>query len=157
MTTGFATILFPTDFSACSLAALPQLKALAERHHSQVHVLHVVDESFQNWSALGPESMPIVVPMDDLVKDSEIEMAGFVKKNLEDLENPVKTKVIIGRPFYEIIRMAREIRAGLIVMSTHGRGGLAHVLIGSTAEKVVRKAPCPVLTVRDPAHDFKMP
>ena len=63
----------------------------------------------------------------------------------------------MGRPFAEIIAYARENEICLIVMGTHGRGALAHVLLGSTTEKVVRKAPCAVMTVRAPDHDFVMP
>lgn len=63
----------------------------------------------------------------------------------------------IGKPFVEIVRAAKERDADLIVIGTHGRTGLAHMLIGSTAEKVVRMAPCPVLTVKHPRHAFVMP
>ena len=62
-----------------------------------------------------------------------------------------------GEPFVEIIRRARKDSVDLIVMGTHGRTGLDHVLFGSTAEKVVRKSPCPVLTVRLPGRRFSMP
>ncbi len=67
------------------------------------------------------------------------------------------TEVISGRPFLEIIRIAKERKSDLIVIGTHGRGALKQVLLGSVAEKVVRKAPCPVLSVRDPGHKFTMP
>ena len=62
-----------------------------------------------------------------------------------------------GAPFLEIIRYAKENDVDLIVLGTHGRSGLAHVLLGSVAERVVRKSPCPVLTVRHPEHEFVMP
>ena len=62
-----------------------------------------------------------------------------------------------GKPFLEIIRIAKRENMDLIVMGTHGRTGLPHMLIGSTAEKVVRMAPCPVLTVQQPKHEFVMP
>jgi nucleotide-binding universal stress UspA family protein len=62
-----------------------------------------------------------------------------------------------GPPFLEIVRYAQEANIDLIVLGTHGRGGLAHMLLGSVAEKVVRKAPCPVLTVRHPEHEFVAP
>jgi nucleotide-binding universal stress UspA family protein len=62
-----------------------------------------------------------------------------------------------GNPFYEIVMAAREESADLIVIGTHGRGMIAHVLLGSVAEKIVRKAPCPVLTVREGVHQFVMP
>jgi len=74
------------------------------------------------------------------------------RKNIE-----VETIVIEGVPFAEIIKKAREYKVDLIVLGTHGRTGLSHAIMGSVAEKVVRKAPCPVLTIRHPEHDFVMP
>ena len=69
----------------------------------------------------------------------------------------ITREVRVGTPFVEIVRHARELQADLVVIGTHGRTGLAHVLLGSTAEKVVRKAHCPVLTVRPHGHDFIAP
>ena len=69
----------------------------------------------------------------------------------------VHPEVLEGAPFAEIVRYAREKDVDLIVMGTHGHTGLAHVLVGSVTEKVVRKAPCPVLTVRHPEHEFVHP
>ena len=69
----------------------------------------------------------------------------------------MQTEVGVRAPFTEIIRFAKDKDIDLIVMGTHGHTGLAHVLLGSVAEKVVRKAPCPVLTVRHPEHEFVHP
>ena len=69
----------------------------------------------------------------------------------------ITTRLREGQPFVEIVTVARDEDADLIVMGTHGRTGLAHMLIGSTAEKVVRMAPCPVLTVKHPEHEFVLP
>ena len=69
----------------------------------------------------------------------------------------VQQEVVFGVPFLEMIRYAKAKEMDMIVMGTHGRGAIAHMLLGSTAEKVVRKAPCPVLTVRDEEHEFVMP
>jgi len=63
----------------------------------------------------------------------------------------------VGHPFVEVVRYAREESIDLIVMGTHGRGAVGHLLLGSVAERVVRKAPCPVLTVRHPQHEFVRP
>ena len=65
--------------------------------------------------------------------------------------------ILFGKAFVEILKYAREQNADLIVMATHGRGAISHLLMGSTAEKVVRKAACPVLTVKHPKHLFSMP
>ena len=69
----------------------------------------------------------------------------------------MQIELVTGSPFLQVVRMARKEGVDLIVMGTHGRTGLAHVLMGSVAEKVVRKAPCPVLTVKHPEHEFVMP
>ncbi len=84
-------------------------------------------------------------------------MEKFAAEHLADAGFPVMTEVQMGRPFIEIIRYAREKKIDLIVLGTHGRSGLKHVLLGSVAERVVRKAPCPVLTIRHPEHEFVMP
>ena len=74
---------------------------------------------------------------------------------LLEAETPVVT--LVGKPFLEIVKYAKEHNSDLIVMATHGRGAMAHILMGGTAEKVVRKAPCPVLTVKHPKQIFSMP
>jgi nucleotide-binding universal stress UspA family protein len=83
--------------------------------------------------------------------------ARFCNELLQGLSKPVVWEVAYGRPFAEIISFAREKQVDLIVMGTHGRGAIAHVLLGSTTEKVVRKAPCAVLTVRTADQTFEMP
>ena len=80
---------------------------------------------------------------------------AFAAKNFEGL--PAETAFLEGRPFVEIIRYAREKDIQLIVIATHGRTGIKHALFGSVAEKVVRKAPCPVLVVKRDERDFVMP
>ena len=84
-------------------------------------------------------------------------MARFRSELLEGLPKPPVCDVAYGRPFAEIINYAREKSIDLIIMGTHGRGAVAHMLLGSTVEKVVRKAPCAVLTVRTGKEAFVMP
>jgi len=90
------------------------------------------------------------------VKTTQDQMAQFVEKHLAGFPR-LTAKVISGRPFVEIIHYARNMAMDLIVIATHGRSGLKHVLMGSVAERVVRKAPCPVLSVRSDEHGFVMP
>ena len=150
-------ILFPFDFSDLSLHGLRYARSLAESYGAELHVLHVLDEAYQYWMAMGPNSVPVGPPPEEMLAASTKEMEAFVQEHLTGASFPLKTEVCIGRPFMEIIRYARDHQIDLIVLGTHGRSGLKHVLLGSVAERVVRKAPCPVLTIRDPEHDFIMP
>ncbi len=151
------TILYPTDYSDLSLLALKYAKELAGHYHATIHCIHVVDEAQQYWAALGPEATPISPLIGDVTTVAQEQMDAFRSNHLADIEVEPVTKVLLGRPFLEIIRYAKEITCDLLVVATHGRGGLMHALIGSTAERVVRKAPCPVLTVRTGEHEFIMP
>lgn len=150
-------ILFPTDFSELSRHSLRYVRAFSEAFGAEVHVLHVVDEAYQYWMALGPNSLPMGPPPEEMVKGAKTELDKLAAAELKDLKGGVVTDVLPGRPFIEIVRYAREKTIDLIVLGTHGRSGLAQALLGSVAEKVVRKAPCPVLTVRNPEHDFVNP
>ncbi len=152
-------ILVPTDFSEPSVIALKYAKALAENFKSSVHLLHVLDEAALSYSWLVTEgAMP--PPADQREEEMLKSVRDKLNKALPEAEGEkVRAQLVTrtGSPFVEIIRYAREKKIDLIVMGTHGRGPAAHMLLGSVAEKVVRKAPCPVLTVRHPEHEFVMP
>ena len=150
-------VLYPTDFSDLSLRALLYAREFAEAFGAQLHCVHVIDEAYQYWTAMGPEMAPVSPPVEDLTSMADGQMERFADEHLVGCKYAPVTKVLSGKPFAEIIAYAREVDVDLIVLATHGRGGLSHVLMGSTAEKVVRKAPCPVLTVRDRQHEFVMP
>lgn len=141
-------ILVPVDFSTHSQAALRYAAALAEAFGAQLHLVHVVQ---------GPAAYArMYVPPEDWLLEQRV----AARRELDELpvENATVTREVrTGSPLVEIIRYAKEADIDLIVMGTHGRSGLAHLLIGSVAENVVRQAPCPVLTVRDPEHQFVMP
>jgi len=153
----FKKILFPTDFSDLSNVALRYARGLAEKYQAELHCLHVVDDAYQYWSAMGPESVPVGPPTEDLLELGRNRMKTFAEAHLTGLTPAPVTSVAMGRPFAEIIAHAREQDIDLIVIATHGRGAIAHVLLGSTTEKVVRKAGCAVLTVRAHAQEFSMP
>ncbi len=150
-------VLFPTDFSELSLQAMKYARNFAETFKAELHVINVVDEAALYWTAVAPNSVPIGPSIDELTDIAENEMQKFVQAHLADLKAPMVTEVLTGRPFMEIIKYARDHAIELIVIGTHGRSGLHHVLLGSVAEKIVRKAPCPVLTIRHPEHEFVMP
>lgn len=157
MSVKFDNILYPTDFSELSLQALRVAGDLAGTFHAEFHCLHVVDEAYQYWSAMGPESIPVGPPTEDIIELGRSRMETFRAEQLTGLKPEPITHVTIGRPFAEIIGYAREHGVDLIVMATHGRGAIAHVLLGSTTEKVVRKASCAVLTIRAHDQEFVMP
>jgi nucleotide-binding universal stress UspA family protein len=149
-------ILIPTDFSKFSQNALTYGVAFAEKFGAELYLLHVV----QNVAQVIPEILPVEPPLTPSVE--ELTSAVHVAFDRVILENRLQNLTIHrevreGAPFYEIIRFAKEASIDLIVMGTHGHTGLAHVLLGSVTEKVVRKAPCPVLTVRHPEHEFVHP
>ena len=146
-------ILYPTDFSDLSLVALNYAKSFASQYDSEIHCIHVVDEAYQYWMMFGPDG-GVVTPNTEPILDAvRQQMDKFIKTNLTGIPR-VTTKIVTGKPFLEIIRYAKENQIDMIVQATHGRSGLKHVLMGSVAERVVRKSPCPVLTVRSGNHDF---
>ncbi|MBL7140043.1 MAG: universal stress protein [Planctomycetes bacterium] len=150
-------ILVPTDFSEHSEHAAAYAAELARRFDVEVvHCLHVSDIpadllATSGYYMTGPSEQFI----DQVREESRKSLDEFAKKHLPDL--PVETVFLEGRPFVEIIRYAREKEIGLIVIATHGRTGIQHALFGSVAEKVVRKAPCPVLVVKAQEREFVMP
>ena len=152
-----AKILYPTDFSELSTYALRYALSFAHAYQAKLHCLHVVDEAYQYWTAMGPNSVPVGPATEDILQSACKEMDSFAAEHLKDAEVEVITDVVLGRPFMEIIQYARKQCIDLIVLATHGRTGLSHVLLGSVAERVVRKSPCPVLTIRHPQHEFIMP
>ena len=150
------TVLVPTDFSDASESALRYGKAMAEAFGASLHVVHVMEDLLAHaWAAeVYVSSMPQL--RDEIEKESR-QRLGALLTDGERKAFRAETALLAGNPFLEIIRYAKAHGIDLIVMGTHGRGPIAHMLLGSVAEKVVRKSPCPVLTVRDSQHEFVMP
>jgi nucleotide-binding universal stress UspA family protein len=145
------TILVPSDFSECSDAALRYGLELARRFDARLHLLHVVQDPIaQPWAAEG-FSAPLFQAVSDWRTEAKARLTSLVPA--ADAHR-VTVEATIAWPFAEIIRHATERNIDLIVMGTHGRGGVTHMLLGSIAEKVVRRSPCPVLTVRHPQRAF---
>ncbi|HSC28345.1 MAG TPA: universal stress protein [Vicinamibacterales bacterium] len=144
-------ILVPTDFSECSDAAVRYGRALAAAFGATLHLLHVVQDPYtQPWAA---EAFP--APLGDLLEQWQAQARQRMAALLPEAEwSKVLATALVGSPFVEILRYAEEQRIDLIVIGTHGRGPLGHMLLGSVTERIVRKAPCPVLTVRHPQHGF---
>ena len=156
--TTISKILYPTDFSEYSKAALPYAINLTQQNHAELFCLHVVEmpqEEYLTTEYMVPLNLPHV-PEDKILRTARARLEKFVAENVSEIDK-ITSRVLVGTPFVEIIRYAREQSIDLIVIGTHGHSALAAVLLGSVAEKVVRKAPCPVLTVRHPEHKFEMP
>ena len=150
------SVLVATDFGEASDAALAYGREMARAFGATLHVLHVADDVYVR---LGGDAYVTVLP--ELQKDLE----EAAQKRLNDLlvDNdpkpiPVKKAVVTSSATATcIVQYARDHDINLIIVGTHGRGAMAHLLMGSVAERVVRTAPCPVLTVRQNERDFVVP
>jgi nucleotide-binding universal stress UspA family protein len=149
------TILFPTDFSQGARAAMDYALSLARDYKAKLILLYVIqDISIAEWYI--PSSLSAADLVSDMQKGAEQEMEKWATDARSSVPD-VEALVVRGVPFVEIVRTAKNRKADLLVIGTHGRTGIDHMLFGSTAEKVVRKSPCPVLTVRMAGKEFKMP
>ena len=147
------TIVVPTDFSDNASAAYPYAATLAKQFDAKIVLVHVTEPIVYS---IGPGQ--IAIGWEQLESD----VRDHVEKHFADIvakfgEVEVETLRCEGSPFVEIVRLARDRNAGMIVMATHGHTGFKHLLLGSTAEKVVRKAECPVLTVHPGERSFVLP
>ncbi|MGF1580317.1 MAG: universal stress protein [Gemmataceae bacterium] len=149
------SILVPTDFSETANSALAYGKKLANLFNVPLHVLHVLQDPL---IYVPPADGYAMQP--NYRKEAEKDARRQLDERLAGIEGEHPQYQLVvqwGAPFVEIIRYAKSHDIDLIVMGTHGRGAIAHLLIGSVAENVVRKSPCAVLTVRASEHAFAMP
>jgi nucleotide-binding universal stress UspA family protein len=145
----FRKILVPVDFSEHSARALEQGIALAKQFGSEIELLHSYEVMpIVTFYGVGyPETLDA-----DLRAAATERLAGW-RDRVQREGVPVHERVVSGPPAEEIHEWAQELGVDLIVMGTRGLRGLKHVMLGSVAERTLRRAPCPVLTVRDPAAD----
>jgi nucleotide-binding universal stress UspA family protein len=147
-------ILWPTDFSELSLRGGCYARGFCELFGAELHVLHVVPPPLStDVSLVVPAEVPVAASEAELVEGAQEALGRLVAEHFAGAANVV-TKVCFGNAWTAICDYARDNDIDLIVVTTHGRTGLSHVLIGSTAERIVQHAPCPVLTVKHPAKDF---
>ena len=146
----FNKILTAIDFSENSDYAFDYALTLAKQFDSQLMILHVINEPVDLRGFYVPH-----ISFEQLEKEieegAEKMMAQFCSSKMGDFTN-FTTSIVTGIPYEEIIRSAQEAAASLIVLGTYGRTGLDHLIFGSTAERVIRGASCPVLTIRLPAE-----
>ena len=146
-------ILAPIDFSDCSKKALQYAIPLAKQHGAAITLLYVVPTNYAVGEYGG---------IDYASLEAQMRASGETQLNrlaAEAVHGEIASDTLIrtGSPATEIIEVAKSLPADVIVISTHGRTGLRHVLLGSVAERVVRHAPCPVLVVREREHEFLAP
>jgi nucleotide-binding universal stress UspA family protein len=144
----FQTIIVPYDFSEHARAALDTAVDLARRLESDLHLLHVVQLVAYTYPGLQGLAL---APQPDLaqVRDGATASLREIAAGIEGAPGKVQAHVVEGATIVEMIRQAAEdLGADLIVMGTHGRTGIAQVFLGSVAERTLRIAPCPVLTVQ---------
>jgi nucleotide-binding universal stress UspA family protein len=142
-------ILVPTDFSEYSQHALRYAVALAQSFKAKLYVVHV-------W-----EQPIVATPTETFPPEIWVDAEAAEKERLSQLTQELRTQGIDAEPMFgsgsapsEIVKAAKELEADLITLATHGRTGLSHLVFGSTAEKIIRLAPCPVLVVKHPEHEF---
>ncbi len=141
-------LLVPTDFSECAEQALAYAIELANVHQAHLILLHVID--IASWADGREEAMLPRSYWQELETGVEENMT-VPRKRVEAAGVQVETLIVHGTPFQAIIDTAKNKGADLIIMSTHGRTGLTHAMLGSVAERVVRLSPCPVLVTRGTA------
>lgn len=152
--TEYREILLATDFSEPARHATEHAAALARAFGARLHLLHVVEE-MGYWEGFDLRHFPTPEVYEELRESARIALEDL----REEAAGPEGAETLVreGKPSLEILRAAAEIPADVIVVGSHGQSGLAETLFGSTAEKVVRKAPCAVLVVRHPEHAPETP
>lgn len=134
----FTKILCPVDFDHGALAALRLAAEVAQEHKAVLHVLHVV--------AIPPNT-EVPLPFAEMEARAETRLARLARQRIGSKAR-YRLYVRVGDPGGEVLSAAKRLGARLVIMATHGRKGLRRLLLGSVAERVVREAPCPVLTVK---------
>lgn len=157
-------IVVPIDYSVYSAPALQWGMSLAQKYGAQLLVLHVIPKAIEEvypegassispmasyYDGMAPGSRPFIIQpiIVDLQEQALNQLERFASEHRSE-PIPVQVKVAVGKPAAEILRVVRREGADLVVMGTHGRTGLRHLLLGSVAEAITRHAPCPVFTLR---------
>ena len=149
--TRIARIMVPTDFSPASDGALEYARDLARHFGASIDLVHVFDDPFTSGAFVGDGTVMLPVDLRETLENSAREQLTARHESHAGSLSGSSMVLLLGPPAKCIVERAKEDKADLIVMGTHGRSGLGHLLIGSVAERVVRTAGCPVLTTRQSA------
>lgn len=142
-------ILVPVDFSECAQTAVRYALGMASQFQAEVTLVHVVEQIIYPGDWMYPP-----LAMSDFAAEKRDQVLEKMQALVSGPSGKVNYVVRVGRAWQEVTDLAKETKADLLVLATHGYTGLKHVLLGSVAEKIVRHAPCPVLTVRPEERDF---
>ena len=150
-------ILVATDFSEPSDVALSYGRELATRFKATLHVLHVAQNVY--ISTFGAENYAAIAPdlQQQIEEGARLRLSELLIDSDQSGPNTIAAVITATSPAFAIVDYAKDHEIDIIVMGTHGRGALAHLVMGSVAERAVRFASCPVLTVRHPEHEFVRP
>jgi universal stress protein A len=147
-------ILWPTDFSELSIRGGHYALGFCQHFGAELHIIHVIPPPLSpDVSLVVPAEVPVTVAEPEIVEASEEALKKLIQEHFSGYEK-LAAKVFFGNPWPGVCDYAKEHAIDLIVVTTHGRTGLSHALIGSTAERIVQHAPCPVLTIKDREKDF---
>jgi nucleotide-binding universal stress UspA family protein len=149
-------ILVATDFGPASESALSYGRQLARNFDARLHVLHVVENALL-WTGVDSGGIDLAMLQAEIQESAHEKLRTLLT---DEDRRDLKAIAVIrteNNAAYAIVSYAKSENIDLIIMGTHGRGVMAHLLMGSVAEKVVRIAPCPVLTIRSPEHEFVLP
>jgi nucleotide-binding universal stress UspA family protein len=150
------TVLVASDFSSASEAALGYGRELARTFGAKLRVVHVADNMITRYAFEGGAPLPFEVQV-EYEQATRERVNGLLR---EDDRRELRAEAVLRTsnvPADAIVEEAKDSAADILVVGTHGRGVVAHFFLGSVAERVVRLAPCPVLTVRNPEHEFLTP
>jgi len=157
-------ILVPVDLSELSIGVLRAGKVMAELRDAELKVLHVAQESdyipsFRGGGYPSEFTRRMAIPLNKMLEEAQAKLENRLDSMLKQISAGPKVASILlwGEPIEEILRIAEAEDFDLIVMATHGRKGLNRLFIGSVAEQVIRRAPCPVLVIRDKVIDERDP
>jgi nucleotide-binding universal stress UspA family protein len=140
----FKRILVPTDFSACADEALAVAVDLAKKFDARLILAHACESPSTAYMGMMATPLDLVTPVREAAKDALAQSFELLKRKYQDCESAL----LFGNAPLELLRAIDSTGADLVVLGTHGRTGLTHLLLGSVAEKIVRTSPVPVLTVR---------
>jgi nucleotide-binding universal stress UspA family protein len=150
-------VLVATDFGETAQVALNYGRELARAFGARLDVLHVCDSIVARGIGVDGFVPDYTMLQKDLETDARTKLESLLYDEDRAMLNAQAVLITSSTPALAIAQYAQESHADLVVMGTHGRGAMAHLLLGSVAERVVRIAPCPVLTVRHPEREFVLP